>query len=166
MHSVQEFSTKFENVCAVLEKHRRDPHMLITILQEIQSAYSYLPEDVMTYVATALGITPGTVFGVATFYSHFTLKPKGKYIIKVCDGTACHVRKSTEIIKTLEKELGLSEQKQTSDDMLFTLETVACLGACGLAPVIVVNEEVHGAMTKEKTVELIERIRKEEAANA
>jgi len=140
--------------------------MLIAILQEIQSAYSYLPEDVMNYVATALNITPGTVFGVATFYSHFTLAPKGKYVIKVCDGTACHVRKSTDIIKTLEKELGLNEEKQTSDDMMFTLETVACLGACGLAPVIVVNEDVHGGMTKEKTIDLISKIREEEAANA
>ena len=165
MQNVQEFGTKFEIVCAVLEKYERNPHMLITILQEIQSAYTYLPEDVMTYVATALGITPGTVFGVATFYSHFTLEPKGKYVIKVCDGTACHVRKSTDIIKTLEKELGLSEKKQTSDDMMFTLETVACLGACGLAPVIVVNEDVYGAMTKEKTIELIKNIREEEAAN-
>ena len=165
MRNVQEFGTKFENVCAVLEKHERDPHKLIPILQEIQAAYSYLPEDVMNYVATALGVTPGTVFGVATFYSHFTLEPKGKYVIKVCDGTACHVRKSEEIIKTLESELGLSEKKQTSDDMLFTLETVACLGACGLAPVIVVNEDVHGAMTKDKTIELIKNIREGEAAN-
>ena len=164
MRQVQEFSTKFENVCAVLEKYDRNPHRLITILQEIQSAYTYLPEDVMTYVATALGVTPGTVFGVATFYSHFTLEPKGKYVIKVCDGTACHVRKSSDIIKTLEEELGLSEKNNTSDDMLFTLETVACLGACGLAPVIVVNEDVHGGMTKEKTLELINKIKEEEAA--
>ena len=166
MQKTQEFSTKFESVCAILEKYDCNPHRLITILQEIQSAYSYLPEDVMTYVAMALGITPGTVFGVATFYSHFTLEPKGKYVIKVCDGTACHVRKSTDIIKTLEGELGLSDKKKTSDDMLFTLETVACLGACGLAPVVVVNEDVHGAMTKEKTIELIKNIREGEAANA
>ena len=164
-HNVQEFGTKFENVCAILDKYNRSPHMLITILQEIQSAYSYLPEDVMTYVGTALGITPGTVFGVATFYSHFTLEPKGKYVVRVCDGTACHVRKSTKILETLQRELGLPDGKQTTDDMLFTLETVACLGACGLAPVIVVNEEVHGAMTVEKTVDLVKRIRKEEAAN-
>lgn len=166
MQKTQEFSTKFESVCAVLEKYNSDPHRLITILQEIQAAYSYLPEDVMTYVAMALGITPGTVFGVATFYSHFTLEPKGKYVIRVCDGTACHVRKSSDIIKTLQSELGLSESKKTSDDMLFTLETVACLGACGLAPVVVVNEDVHGGMTKEKTAELIKRIREEEAADA
>ena len=166
MHqNVQEFGTKFESVCAVLDKYECNPHMLIAILQEIQSAYSYLPEDVMTYVATALGITPGTVFGVATFYSHFTMEPKGKYVIKVCDGTACHVRRSTKIIKTLERELGLSEGKQTTDDMMFTLETVACLGACGLAPVIVVNEDVHGAMTVDKTVDLVKKIREGEAAN-
>ena len=165
MRNEQEFGTKFENVCAVLEKYKRNPHRLISILQEIQSAYSYLPDDVMTYVATALGITPGVVFGVATFYSHFTLEPKGKYVIRVCDGTACHVRKSTDILKTLENELGLTAEKKTSDDMLFTLETVACLGACGLAPVIVVNEDVHGAMTKEKTIELIRNIREGEAVN-
>jgi NADH-quinone oxidoreductase subunit E len=165
MQDVQEYGTKFETVCAVLEKHKCDPHMLIKILQEIQAAYSYLPEDVMTYVSTALNIPSVVVFGVATFYSHFTLEPKGKYVIKVCDGTACHVRKSTEIIKTLEMELGLSEEKKTSDDMLFTLETVACVGACGLAPVIVVNEDVHGGMTKEKTIGLLNKIREEEAAD-
>jgi len=162
---VQEFGTKFESVCAVLDKYECNPHMLIAILQEIQSAYSYLPEDVMTYVATALGVTPGTVFGVATFYSHFTMEPKGKYVIKVCDGTACHVRRSTKIIKTLEKELGLAKGRRTTDDMLFTLETVACLGACGLSPVIVVNEDVHGMMTVDKTVDLVKSIREGEAAN-
>jgi NADH-quinone oxidoreductase subunit E len=162
----QELSTKFERVCTVLEKYDCDQHKLIAILQEIQDAYSYLPEDIMTYVATALGIPPGSVFGVATFYSHFTLEPTGKHVIKVCDGTACHVRKSEDIIKALEKELGLSEKKNTSDDMLFTLETVACLGACGLAPVVVINDEVYGAMTKEKTVELIQKIRKGESADA
>ena len=160
-----EIGKKFEQVCDILDRYERNPHRLITILQRIQDVYSYLPEDIMTYVATALGVSPGTVFGAATFYTHFTLEPKGKYVIKVCDGTACHVRKSEDIIKTIEKELGFSEKKRTSDDMLFTLETVACLGVCGLAPVIIVNEDVHGAMTKEKTVELIKKIREEEAAN-
>jgi NADH-quinone oxidoreductase subunit E len=156
------FSSKFDRVCEVLDKHKRNPHKLLAILQEIQEAYAYLPEEIMTYIATALGISPSSVFGVATFYSHFTLAPKGKYVIKVCDGTACHVKKSQGILKVLEKELGLNVQKKTSDDLLFTLETVACLGACGLAPVAVVNEEVHGSMTKEKTVELVTHIRKEE----
>ena len=162
----KEFGTKFELVCDILDRYERKPSNLIAILQEIQAEYSYLPEDIMTYVATALEISPGSVFGVATFYSHFTLEPKGKYVVKVCDGTACHVKKSADIIKTLEAELGLNESKQTSDDLLFTLETVACLGACGLAPVVVVNDDVYGAMNTEKTKELLEKIREEEAANA
>ena len=165
MSQSKELGTKFETVCAVLDKYERNPHRLVTILQEIQEVYSYLPEDIMTYVATVLGVSPSAVFGVATFYAHFTLEPKGKYIIKVCDGTACHVRKSGDIIKTIEKELGLSDKNKTSEDMMFTLETVACLGVCGLAPVIVVNEDVYGAMTVEKTTELINKIREEEAAN-
>lgn len=163
---VKNLSYKFDLVCETLDKYDRDPNKLIAILQEIQEAYAYLPEDIMTYVATALGISPGTVFGVATFYSHFTLEPKGKYVVKICDGTACHVRKSEEIIRVLEKELGLGGKQKTSPDGLFTLETVACLGACGLAPVVVVNDDVYGAMTKEKTVELIHKIREEEAQNA
>ena len=162
----QTFGTKFELVCDILDRYERKPSNLIAILQEIQEAYAYLPEDIMTYVATALEISPGTVFGVATFYSHFTLVPKGKHVIKVCDGTACHVKKSTDIIKTLEKELGLNENKKTSDDLMFTLETVACLGACGLAPVVVVDEDVYGSMNIEKAKALIKRIREEEAANA
>ena len=161
-----EFGKKFEAVCDILDRHERNPSNLIAILQEIQEAYSYLPEDIMTYVATALGVSPGSVFGAATFYSHFTLTPKGKYIVKVCDGTACHVKKSADIINTLQKELGLNEKKNTDDKLMFTLETVACLGACGLAPVIVVNEEVHGSMNVEKTKALIDKIRKEEAVNA
>ena len=155
-------SLKFDHVCAVLDKYERSPNKLIAILQEIQDEYAYLPEDIMTYVATALGVSPGSVFGVATFYSHFTLEPKGKYVIKVCDGTACHVKKSEDILKVLRQELGLTGKTKTSPDMLFTLETVACLGACGLAPVVVVNEKVHGAMTKEKTAALLKEIREEE----
>jgi NADH-quinone oxidoreductase subunit E len=160
-----DFATKFEVVCAVLDKYERNPHRLVTILQEIQDAYSYLPEDVMTYVATALGISPSAVFGVATFYAHFAMEPKGKYIIRVCDGTACHVRKSGEIIKTIETNLQLTDKRKTTEDNLFTLEAVACLGVCGLAPVIVINDEVYGAVTNEKTIELLNKIREEEAAN-
>jgi len=156
---------KFEQVCDILDRHERSTSNLIAILQEVQEVYSYLPEDIMTYVATALEIAPTAVFGVATFYSHFTLEPKGKYVVKVCDGTACHVKKSTEIIKMLEKELGLNESKKTSADLLFTLETVACLGACGLAPAVVINEEVHGGMNPQKAKELIDAIKKAEAEN-
>lgn len=160
----KDFGNKFDCVCQVLDKYERNSNRLISILQEIQEEYSYLPEDIMTYIATALEISSSTVFGVATFYSNFTLEPKGKYVIKVCDGTACHVKKSEEIIKILESELGLGKKKTTTDDMLFTLETVACLGACGLAPVVVVNDDVYGAMNQEKTVQLLNRIREEESA--
>jgi len=160
------FDTRFELVCDILDRYECLSTNLIPILQEIQETYSYLPEDVMTYVATALEISPGAVYSVATFYSHFTLTPKGKYVIKVCDGTACHVKKSTDIINYLEKELGLSKSKNTSDDLMFTLDCVACLGACGIAPVVVVNDEVHSSMNVDKTKELLENIRKEEAKNA
>jgi len=166
MQKTQEFATKFESVCAILEKYGCDPHKLVTILQEIQEEYSYLPEDVMTYVAMALGITPGTVFGVATFYAQFTLEPKGKNIIRVCDGTACHVRKSTDMINVIEKELGLDAKKRTSDDMLFTLEPVACIGCCSLAPVMSINDEIFGRLTTEKVLAALELYKAKEREGA
>jgi len=162
----QDFTSNFDKVCQILDKHERNPHKLVAILQEIQEAYSYLPEEIMAYTATALGISPSSVFGVATFYSHFTLEPKGKNIIRICDGTACHVKKSTEIINALHAELGLTTKKITTDDMLFTLEIVACLGACGLAPVVVINEVVHGGMDAAGTLELVKKIKEAEGEEA
>lgn len=153
---------KFEKVCEIIDKHDHNASKLIPILQEIQSEYRYLPEEVMTYVATSLGLPTAQVYGVATFYAHFALVPKGKYIIKLCDGTACHVRGSMGIYEALCEKLGLDDTKNTTPDMLFTLERVSCLGACGLAPVVVINEDVYGQMTPEKTVELIETIKKKE----
>ena len=159
MQNTQAVATKFECVCAILEKYEFDPHKLVTILQEIQDVYTYLPEDIMNYTAIALGITPGTVFGVATFYTQFTLEPKGKYVIRVCDGTACHVRNSSDIISTIKSELGLDSKKTTSDDMLFTLEAVACIGCCSLAPVMMVNKDIYGHLTKDKTLEALNKYR-------
>ena len=98
---------------------------------------------------------------MATFYENFSLEPKGKYVIRICDGTACHVRKSLPILEWLRKELGLSETKATTDDLAFTVETVSCLGACGLAPVLTVNEKVHAAMTVDKARELLAKLREE-----
>jgi NADH-quinone oxidoreductase subunit E len=132
----------------------------------VQDVYTYLPEDIMTYIATALGISPSNVFGVATFYAHFTMEPKGKYIIKVCDGTACHVKKSGDIIKALQKELKLTSKVHTTDDMLFTLDAVACLGVCGLAPVMLINEDIYGSLTVEKAVQIVQRVREEDANDA
>jgi NADH-quinone oxidoreductase subunit E len=106
-------------------------------------------------------ITPSKIFSVATFYENFSLEPKGKHIIKICDGTACHVRKSIPILNALRKELGLDANKHSTDDMLFTLETVSCLGACGLAPVITINVKVYAKMTPETAIEVVKQIRKE-----
>jgi|TergutMp193P3_1026864.scaffolds.fasta_scaffold85510_2 NADH-quinone oxidoreductase subunit E len=154
---------KFQKVCDILKKYEYNSYKLIPVLQEIQEEYRYLPEDIMTFVASSLDISPAKVYGVASFYAHFALEPKGKYIIKVCDGTACHVRHSTKIIDAVHGKLGLSEKKNTTSDLLFTLEIVSCLGACGLAPVVVVNEDVHPAMTPEAMVSIIDNIVKKEA---
>lgn len=157
---------KFTKICEILDRFGRDKSKLIPILQSVQEEYRYLPEEVLTFVAVSLDIPPATVYGVATFYAHFTLNPRGKFVIRVCDGTACHVKQSVPILEALRKRLGLSEIKNTTSDMLFTIETVSCLGACGLAPVMVINDEVHGQMTKEKAVELIDDIIEKEKHNA
>ena len=145
----------------IIEHYGRTAASLIPIMQDIQGVYRYLPEELLTYVAEQIGVTEAKAFSVATFYENFSFDAKGKYVIKVCDGTACHVRKSIPILEALYKELGLNEHKHTSDDMLFTVETVSCLGACGLAPAITVNDEVHPKMTPEKAVELLNKLRGE-----
>jgi NADH-quinone oxidoreductase subunit E len=146
----------------ILEKYEYKEAKLIPILQEVQEVYKYLSKDIISYVATSLRIPPARVFGVASFYAHFALNPKGKYVIKLCDGTACHVKGSIKILDAIRERLGLSEKKPTTDDMLFTVETVSCLGACGLAPVMLINEEVHGQVKPERAVALIEEIIKRE----
>jgi NADH-quinone oxidoreductase subunit E len=153
---------KLDKVKEILKKHENSKSNLIAILRDVQEAFSYIPEEALEYIAKALSISPASVFGAATFYSHFTLHPKGKYVIRVCDGTACHVKKAEDLINTIKKELGLKDGDRTSADGLFTLEVVACLGACGLAPVVVVGEEVHGEMTVQKVKELLQNIRKGE----
>ena len=155
---------KFEKVCQILDRHARRPARLIPILQSVQDEYRYLPEDVLIFVATALGIPPARVFGVATFYAHFALEPRGKYVVRLCDGTACHVKQSVPILDALRAHLGVTEERKTTPDMMFTLETVACLGACGLAPVVVINDEVHGQMTPKAAVALVEQITAKESS--
>jgi len=155
---------KFERICDILDRNARHPARLIPILQAVQEEYRYLPEEVLTYVATALGVTPARVYGVATFYAHFALEPKGKHVIRLCDGTACHVRRSIPILNAIRERLKLDEKHKTTTDQLFTVETVACLGACGLAPVVVVDEEVHGGMTPERAVAVIDAIAVQEEA--
>ena len=150
---------------SILAAHNYEERAIIAILQEIQEHYRYLPKEVFPYISDKLSISEAGIYSVATFYENFSLEPKGKYVIKVCDGTACHVRRSVPILERLRADLGLSENKKTTDDLLFTVETVSCLGACGLAPVITVNDTVNPAMTPDKASELLKQL-KEESENA
>ena len=151
----------YQKTDEIIAGHTKDEGSLIPIIQDIQEEYRYLPPELLTYVAKEIGITEAKAFSVASFYENFSFEPKGKYVIKVCDGTACHVRKSMPVKEALMKELGLSNKKHTTDDMLFTVETVSCLGACGLAPTLTVNDEVHPKMTPEKAIDLLNELRGE-----
>ncbi len=148
----------------IIAEHNCDPAQLIAIMQDIQNEAKYLSEEVLELIAEKLGISPAKVYSVATFYENFSLEAKGKHIIRVCAGTACHVRKSQPILDALHEELALTGKKKTSADGLFTLETVACLGACGLAPVMTLDGEVHAKMTPEAAVALVKDLRAKEAA--
>lgn len=150
-----------DTIDEIVMKHGSNQSSIITILQEIQGKYRYLPKEVLEYLANKMDISPSKIYGIATFYENFSLEPKGKYVIKICDGTACHVRKSIPILNVLHKELELSHKKRTTDDLMFTVETVSCLGACGLAPVLNINDKVYGKMTPESTVELLNKLREE-----
>lgn len=153
----------FAIVDKTLEEHNFKQSNIIAILQTIQEHYHYLPREIFPYIAEKLGTNEANIYSVATFYENFSLEPKGKYIIKVCDGTACHVRKSIPVLERLREELGLSESKVTTDDLMFTVETVSCLGACGLAPAMTVNDKVNPSMTPDKASELIKAIKEAES---
>lgn len=154
-------SETMEKIDKIIESNEDRQSSVITVLQNVQREYRYLPIEILEYVSEKMDISPAKIFGIATFYENFSLDRKGKYVIKICDGTACHVKKSTPILEILRKELSLTEERHTTDDLLFTLETVSCLGACGLAPVITINDKVYGKMTPEKTVELLNMIKEE-----
>lgn len=143
----------------ILAKHGRQASNIIAILQDVQETYRYLPREIFPYLSKELGMTTANIYSVATFYENFSLEPKGKYVIKVCNGTACHVRKSIPILEKLRETLNLKEGQATTDDFVFTVETVSCLGACGLAPVLMVNDTVYPSMTPEKVVALVQELR-------
>ena len=156
-------NTNLERAAQIIEENGCKQANLIAIMQEIQAEYNYLSQEVLELIAEKLHISIAKVYSVATFYENFSLEAKGKHIIKVCAGTACHVRKSQPIFDAIYDYLGLSGKKKTSADGMFTLETVACLGACGLAPVMTIDGEVHAKMTPEAALALLEDIRKKEA---
>lgn len=140
----------------VLDRYGRQPGSLIPILQEVQEELGYLPESVLVEVASRTGIPLSRVFGVVTFYSQFRLHPRGRHMIKVCHGTACHVGGAPKVTTALETELGVSEGETTKDHR-FTLDSVACLGCCSLAPVMTIGDDTHGRMDSEKSRKVIER---------
>lgn len=133
----------------ILTKFAGQKGALIPILQEVQALYNYLPKDVLEYIASQTKTPISQIYGVVTFYSQFHLNPRGRNIIRVCQGTACHVRGGKAILQAVEKQLGI-KAGHTTEDLRFTLETVACIGACGLAPVMQINEDTHGRLTTEK----------------
>lgn len=143
-------------VDAILAKYEGQKGSLIPILQEVQGLYNYLPKDVLEYVAVKTGVPISEIYGVVTFYSMFHLNPRGRNIIRVCQGTACHVRGGKLILQALEKELGI-KAGHTTEDLRYTLETVACIGACGLAPVMQINDDTHGRLTPDKLPAILKR---------
>lgn len=149
----------------ILNRHRSEADALITVLEEIQDHYGYLPRQQLQYTARELGFPLSRIYGVATFYNLFRFNPPGRYQVRVCRGTACHVNHSLEILESLKKKLGIKEDEST-DDGLFTLQTVACMGACSLAPVVVVNDHTYGRMTPDKTAGIIDQLQTESKAQA
>lgn len=155
-----------EKTISIVQSHGCSTSNLIAILQDIQAACSYLSEESLTVVAEMLDVSVSSVYSVATFYENFSLEPKGRHIIKVCAGTACHVRKSGPIYDAIHEYLGLNDKRKTSSDGMFTLETVACLGACGLAPVMTVDGEVYPKMAPDAAIALLEEIRAKDGQSA
>lgn len=162
--SRQDGLRRFQKVNEILAHYNYDPTNLIAILQKVQAEYTYLPQDILTYLATALQCSPSEVFGVATFYAQFSLEPKGKYEVRVCDGTACHVRRSIPVLQAIRQKLKLRPGDKTTPDLRFSLETVSCLGACGLAPVVVINEKVYPQQTPESIAKVLDEINRQEDA--
>ena len=145
-----------QRIDAILEKYADVKGPLIPILQEVQNLYNYLPKDVLEYIADKTGTPISEIYGVVTFYSLFHLNPRGRNVIRVCQGTACHVRGGKTILQALEKQLGI-KAGHTTDDLRFTMETVACIGACGLAPVMQINDDTHGRLTTDKLAGILAR---------
>lgn len=138
----------------VLDTYANVDGSLITILQKAQEIYGYLPQDVIRHISEKTGVKPAKIMGVATFYTQFRLKPVGKYLIMLCKGTACHVNGSDLIEKTITEVLGIHDG-ETTEDGLFTLKNVACLGCCSLSPVMMINEETYGSLTPDKTKKIL-----------
>ena len=161
--STCESKIDLKKVDEIINAYGAEKSYLIAMLQKVQEEFRYLPIEALTYIGTKVeDLSPATVYGVATFYAQFSLEPKGKYEIKCCDGTACHVRGSMPVLNAIKARLDLKDGKFTTEDGMFSVETVSCLGACGLAPVVVINEKVYPQMTSDAIKIVIDTILKED----
>jgi len=149
----------YETVKAIVDRYGGKHDSVIAILQDVQSEYNYLPEDALRAVASQLSLPLIQVCGVATFFKAFSLKPRGEHTVRVCLGTACHVRGAPAVLDEAKRQLGI-EPGNTTDDMRFTLETVNCLGACALGPIVVVDDEYHGQMSPGKVKKVLNKYKK------
>lgn len=149
-----ELAEKLREVEKMLEKYKGQKGALLQVLQEAQKIVGYLPIEVQKLVAEALNVTLSEVYSTVTFYSFFNLKPRGKYQIRVCLGTACYVKGADKVLARLEQELGI-KVGDTTDDLKFSLDACRCVGACGLAPVVIINDDVYGRMTPDKVPEIL-----------
>jgi NADH:ubiquinone oxidoreductase subunit E len=145
----------------IIEEKKKSKGSLIPLLQVAQATYGYLPEEVLQYINKQTKVSLSRIYGVITFYAQFYQKPRGKHIIKVCQGTACHVKGGKGVLEEIERNLGI-KAGETTEDLKFTLETVACLGTCFLAPVKMIDDQYHGKLTPRSAVKVIEKMRKAE----
>lgn len=150
-----------ERLEIIYKKFREEEGNLISILQDIQEEFGYLPEEAIYWFSERLDVPPATFYGIATFYAQFYLQPRGKNIVTVCSGTACHVKGSEKLINTAIKELNLSKDNDTTEDGLFTFEKVNCVGTCSFAPVVLINQRVFGKMTPDKLVKELKKVKGE-----
>ncbi len=148
-----------KKIAPIIEEYKRQKWSLIPLLQKVQEEFGYVPPEAIEPIAKALHLFPSEVQGVITFYSQFSLKPRGKYVVRVCKGTACHVRGGRSILKIAKRELGV-EEGQTTEDYQFTLDTVACLGACFLAPTMMVNKSYYGKLSPPKINSILKQYEK------
>jgi NADH-quinone oxidoreductase subunit E len=147
----------WEQLTQLLDKYRGTRGSVIPVLQQAQDIFGYLPKDVLIKISKEINVPISQVFGVVTFYAQFHLEPRGRNIIRSCQGTACHVRGAKAVLKAIRDKLGLEDGQVTTKDLKFTVETVACIGACGLAPTFMVNDDTHGRLTPESVGPILEK---------
>jgi NADH-quinone oxidoreductase subunit E len=147
----------------IIAKHREKDGNIISLMQDTQEEFGYIPREAVTYLSEALDLAPSRFYGVLTFYSQFHLKPRGKNIVSVCCGTACHVKGGSKIAERVQRDLGVSADGETTEDRKFTFEVVRCVGACSIAPVVLVNSRAYAEMTPDGTSKLITKLQKEES---